>query len=256
MIVERLNVFLCFIQNTMAKTKIKSIYFLRILRIFFVLWGILCLAIVVLSFTTLPFWGIHWLGTSKAELKWEPETIILLGGGGMPSESNLMRSWFAAKAARSFPEASLVIAMPGDVSDSQSTPQLMKKEVILRGVNPNQILFENEGTNTRAQALNCQKILDTSSSILLVTSPDHTRRAVLCFQKVGFEKVNALPTFENAAEADLTFQDDKLGGRKTIAPDVGQSIQVRYQIWNHLKYEISFMREMIAISYYKLRGWI
>lgn len=256
MIVERLNVFLCFIQNAMTKTKIKSIYFLRILRIFFVLWGIFSLAVVILAFTTLPFWGIHWLGTSKSELEWEPETIIILGGGGMPSESNLMRSWFAGKAAQSFPEADVLIAMPGDISDSMSTPRLMKKELVLRGVNPQNILFENEGTNTRAQALDCEKMLDKSKSILLITSPDHTRRAVLCFQKCGFEKVNALPAFENATEADLTFKDEDLGGRKTVAPDVGQSIQVRYQVWNHLKYEITFAREMLALTYYKIRGWI
>lgn len=256
MIVERLNVFLCFILFPMVKTKIKSIYFLRILRIFFVLSGIFFLVAVLLAFTTLPFWGIHWLGTSKAELKWEPETIILLGGGGMPSESNLMRSWFTEKASRNFPQATILIAMPGDVSDSLSTPQLMKKELILRGANPKLFLFENEGTNTRAQALNCQKILGNSNSILLITSPDHTRRAVLCFQKVGFEKVNALPAFENATEADLTFRDDELGGRKTAAPDVGQNIQVRYQVWNHLKYEITFAREMLALGYYKLKAWI
>lgn len=256
MIVERLNVFLCFILFPMVKTKIKSIYFLRILRNFFVLWGIIFLTALVLAFTTLPFWGIHWLGTSKAELKWVPETIILLGGGGMPSESNLMRSWFAGQAALSFPEASLVIAMPGDVTDSLSTPQLMKKELVLRGVNPQNIRFENEGTNTRAQALNCEKMLNTSNSILLITSPDHTRRAILCFQKAGFEKVNALPAFENATEANLTFRDDELGGRKTVAPNVGQNIQVRYQVWNHLKYEITFVREMLAITYYKMRGWI
>ncbi|WP_372946957.1 YdcF family protein [Mariniphaga sp.] len=240
----------------MTKTKIKSIYFLRILRIFFVLSGIFFLVAVLLAFTTLPFWGIHWLGTSKSELKWEPETIILLGGGGMPSESNLMRSWFAGKAARSFPESSLIIAMPGDITDSVSTPQLMKKELVLRGVDPQKILFESEGTNTRAQALNSQKILDNSKPILLITSPDHTRRAVLCFEKVGFEQVNALPTFENATEANLVFNDDELGGRKTAAPDVGKSIQIRYQVWNHLKYEITFAREMLALGYYKLRGWI
>lgn len=256
MIVERLNVFLCFILFPMIKTKIKSIYFLRILRIFFVLWGIFFLTAVALAFTTLPYWGIHWLGTSKAELKWKPETIVLLGGGGMPSESNLMRSWFAAKAARSFSEANLVIAMPGDVTDSLSTPQLMKIELVLRGVNPQKIRFENAGTNTRAQALNCEKILGNSQSVLLITSPDHTRRAVLCFQKAGFEKVNAFPAFENATEADLTFKDDELGGRKSAAPDVGQNIQVRYQVWNHLKYEVAFVREMLALGYYRLRGWI
>jgi hypothetical protein len=82
------------------------------------------------------------------------------------------------------------------------------------------------------------------------------RRAVLCFQKAGFEKVNGLPAFENALEADLTFTDDELGGNKTGVPDVGKSINARYQVWNHLKYEILIAREIAALSYYRLRGWI
>ncbi|MFW6246293.1 MAG: YdcF family protein [Tangfeifania sp.] len=240
----------------MAKTKSKSIHFLRIVRIFFVLAGILFLGCIILAFTSLPFWGIHWLGTSKSELTQPPETIILMGGGGMPSESNLMRSWYVAKAAESFPHANVLIAMPGEPGDSLSTPQKMKKELVLRGVDPAQILFESEGTNTRSQALNCKKQLDVNLPVLLVTSPEHARRSVLSFQKVGFKTVNALPAFEDAAEADFSFDDDELGGNKKLIPDVGNNISFRYKIWNYLKYEITIAREMIALSYYKLRGWI
>ncbi len=240
----------------MAKNYFKSIYFLRIVRIFFAAAGVFFIAALVMAFTTLPFWGIHWLGTSKSELNSTPETIVLLGGSGMPSESNLMRSWFAAKAAQSFPNARILIAMPGDTTDNRSTPQLMKAELALRGIDTGRVLFENQGTNTRAQALHCAAILDHTVPLLLVTSPEHTRRAVLCFYKAGFETVYALPAFENATEADLTYEDEELGGRKTIAPDVGQSISMRYQVWNHLKYEIIFAREMVALLYYKIRGWI
>jgi uncharacterized SAM-binding protein YcdF (DUF218 family) len=240
----------------MAKNITKSIDFLGILRFFFIAAGIFCVAAVIVAFTTLPFWGIHWLGTSKSALNWEPKNIVLLGGGGMPSESNLMRSWYAARAVSSFPQAALVIAMPGNPDDSLSTPRLIKKEIMLRGANPEIIRFENRGTNTRAQALHCQKMLDISEPVLLITSPEHARRAVLCFQKAGFEKVNALPAFENATEANLVFKAAELGGRKTVAPDVGESISVRYQVWNHLKYEITFIREMLAMGYYKMRGWI
>jgi hypothetical protein len=91
---------------------------------------------------------------------------------------------------------------------------------------------------------------------LLVTSPEHMRRAVLVFRKVGFTRINALPAFENALEADLVFKDDELGGNKLPIPDIGGNISVRYQFWNHLKYEILIAREMTALSYYKLRGWI
>lgn len=240
----------------MNKTKIKSIYFLRLLRNLFVLIGIFFSICVLLALTEQPFWGYHWLGTSKSELKWEPQFIVLLGGGGMPSESALMRSWYVEKAAKSFPNAAIIIAMPGELKDSLSTPQLMKKELEIRGINSEHILFEFKGTNTRAQALNCQGLVKMQSPILLVTSPEHMRRSVLCFRKAGFEKVNALPAFENAVEADLSFDDDELGGKKTIVPDVGQNINIRYQLWNHLKYEILIAREMVALSYYKIRGWI
>lgn len=240
----------------MNKIKIKSIYFLRLLRNLLVLIGIFFSICVLLALTPQPFWGYHWLGTSKSELNEKPQFIILLGGGGMPSQSALMRSWYVEKAAKSFPNATVIIAMPGNLKDSLSTPLLMKKELELRGIDDNKIRFENEGTNTRAQALNCQRLVKMQIPVLLVTSPEHMRRAVLCFKKAGFEKVNALPAFENAVEADLSFDDDKLGGNKTFVPDVGESINMRYQLWNHLKYEILIAREMVALTYYKIRGWI
>jgi uncharacterized SAM-binding protein YcdF (DUF218 family) len=245
-----------FSNKVMRKNKIKNIHFLRILRNLMVLIGIFFSTCLIFAFTTLPYWGYHWLGTSKSELISEPKTIILLGGGGMPSESGLMRSWFTEKAAKSFAKANIIIAMPGNLSDALSTPVLMKKELVLRGINPERILFEEKGTNTRAQALNCQGLVKMQNSIMLVTSPEHMRRAVLCFQKTGFEKVNALPAFENALEADLSFIDDELGGNTVLVPDVGKSISFRYQVWNHLKYEILITREMAALFYYKIRGWI
>ncbi len=234
----------------------KSIYFSRLIRFFFLALGIIFFVLVILAFTTLPFWGYHWLGTSKSEITSEPKAIVLMGGGGMPSPSNLMRSWYAAHAWKQFKESELVIAVPGNLEDSTSTPMKIKHELILRGVKPTKINFENKGTNTRSQALNCSLSLKTNDPILLITSPEHMRRSVLSFQKTGFEKVNALPAFPNALEAKLDFEDDELGGNKTLSPDVGHNLSFRYQVWTHLKYEILILREFAAILYYKLRGWI
>ena len=240
----------------MAQLKVKNIQFLKLLRLFLSINGIVFLIFTGLAFTTLPYWGYHWLGTSKSELNMEPENILLLGGGGMPSQSNLMRSWYTAMAADGFPNAQVYIVMPGDINDSMSTPRKMEKELKIRGISPGLIRFENSGTNTRSQALYCSEKINTASPILLVTSPEHMRRAVLCFQKAGFQKVNALPAFENAAEADFAFEDDELGGNTVLIPDVGNKTSVRYLVWNHLKYEILIIREWIALVYYRLRGWI
>lgn len=240
----------------MNRKSVKNIQIFRLFRNFLMLAGLIFLVLVGLAFTTLPYWGYHWLGTSRSELKWKPESIILLGGSGMPSESNLIRSWFTAMAAEDCPDCKVLIVMPGDTTDISGTPQKIKAELVSRGVKNSQIYFENRGSNTRSQALECKQLINLKTSILLVTSPEHMRRAVLSFQKAGFTKVNALPAFENASEADFSYKDDELGGRKTVIPDMGNNTQVRYQLWNHLKYEIIIAREFAALGYYKIRGWI
>lgn len=233
--------------------------FKRILRVCLLSFGIFFLVALFLSFTTLPYWGYYWLGTSKSEISGKPAYIILLGGGGMPSESSLMRAYFVHRAAVESPESRIVISIPGNPSDTLSTARLVAAELIRKGIAQERILYEQTATNTRSEALQLirfnQDVL-TNQPILLVTSPEHMRRSVLVFRKAGFTKVSALPTFENAIEADLFFDDDRLGGKKTIIPDIGNHTSVRYQFWNHLKYEILIAREMAALSYYWLRGWI
>jgi uncharacterized SAM-binding protein YcdF (DUF218 family) len=170
-----------------------------------------------------------------------------------------MRTFFVHRAAVESPESRIVISIPGDPTDSLSTARLVAAELVLKGISPERILYEQTATNTRSEAIQLQQFnqeILTDKAILLVTSPEHMRRAVLVFKKAGFTKINALPTFENAIEANLFFDDDKLGGNKTLVPDIGDNTAVRYQFWNHLKYEILIAREMAALGYYWLRGWI
>lgn len=221
--------------------------------------GILFLTALVLSFTSLPFWGYYWLGTSQSGSVDHPEYIILLGGGGMPSESNLMRAFFVFRAAAESPESKIVISIPGDPTDPNCTARLVAAELICKGIDAHRILYEQLGTNTRSQALNLKGFNSENllnKSILLVTSPEHMRRAVLVFKKAGFTNLSSLPAFENALEANLNFKDDDLGGNNLPVPDIGNHTSVRYQFWNHLKYEILIAREIAALSYYKLKGWI
>lgn len=240
--------------------KQKSIqYFLGALRSVFIALGALFFVALLLSFTSIPFWGLYWLGTSESKKVEKPDCIVMLGGGGMPSESNLMRAFFVYKAAMQYPESHIVISSPGDTADLNSTSRLIAAELITKGIDRNRILYENIGTNTRMEAMQMRKLNGgqmTQKAILLVTSPEHMRRSVLVFRKAGFRRISALPAFENALEADLTFNDDELGGNKTMIPNVGGNINLRYQFWNHLKYEILIIREMAALGYYWLRGWI
>ncbi|MBP6403078.1 MAG: YdcF family protein [Bacteroidia bacterium] len=225
-------------------------------RKIFLALGIAFLLFLIFAFTTGPFWMYYNLGASEAKIKQTPETIVLMGGGGFPGESNLMRAYYALKAAKAYPHAALILALPGMSSDSTSSVFLFRKYLIEQGLDSTRIRLECKGKNTRGQCLEIYPMVNMYKPILVISSPEHLRRSVKCFRKLGFYHVNGLPAFEKAIEADLFFVDKKLGGRKIPGTDVGSNLQVRYQFWTHLRYEVIVMREYLAIFYYKLKGWM
>jgi hypothetical protein len=175
----------------------------------------------------------------------------------MPSESGLIRCYHAAEVAASFPEAKVILSLPGDPEDSSSSICMMRHELLIREVDSSRIVLESDATNTRAQAMNIftENKGIQYDNVVIVTSPEHLYRAVKTFERAGFSHVDGFPAFEEAIEADLFFDGEKLGGRKYI-PEIGGTVQLRYQFWNHLKYEILILREFTAIAYYKIKGWI
>jgi uncharacterized SAM-binding protein YcdF (DUF218 family) len=223
--------------------------------------GAIFIVFFLLAFTSAPFWIWYGLGTAKAGITTEPGYIVLLGGSGIPSETGLMRCWYTAEAAKQFPFAKVIVALPGDTADSLSSVNRMKTELILRGVARERILIEDSGTNTRAQALRILAMTPPfmgrgpGGGVLLVTSPEHLYRAVLTFEKAGFQNVSGIPAFESDVESDFSFSARKLGGRKWV-PDVGENITLRYRFWTQLHYEILILREYMAIAYYRVMGWI
>jgi len=230
----------------------------HILKIILMTSGFIFLTFCILALTTLPYWAYYNLGTSNSKITAPPQTIVLLSGTGIPSESGLLRAYYTARLAKANPDAAIVISIPGDLADSAGAAQLTANEILLRGIAKERIHFENEGRNTREQA---QKLAadktpeQLKQPITLVTSPEHMKRAVLAFRKCGFTTVSGLPTFEHSLEMDLTFNDSDLKGNKYVPP-IGNNLQVRYQFWTHLKLEIITLREYFGLTYYKIRGWI
>lgn len=234
----------------------KTILILKRLLKFYLYFTSFCFTVyIILSFTTLPFWMYYYLGKSPKTLTEKPDYIVVMGGGGMPSETGLIRTYFAGKTSLKYPNAKMVIALPGDTSNINSSLYLMKKELISRGVDSSLIYFEPNGTNTRSQALNIKKMIKPTKNILVITSPEHLYRAVKSFIKVGLVHTAGNATFERAIESQLSFNDDELGGNTAI-PSVGKNTQLRYQFWHHMKLQIIVYREYMAIAYYKLKSWI
>ncbi len=221
--------------------------------------GAVFILMLALAFSPWPWRACAWLAVVEPQYDGPPDFIVVLGGGGIPSPSGLMRSYAGAEAAARFPEASVVLALPYDEPFENSSAFKMRNELILRGVAPDRILLESKGRNTREQAISLLETLDANPKedrLLVVTSMDHMRRAVLTFRKAGFHQVNARSVSSEAIEVDLRYDVDRLGGRPFLLPDVGQNMVLRYTFWNHLGYELDFLRELVAMAYYWVKGWI
>jgi uncharacterized SAM-binding protein YcdF (DUF218 family) len=242
----------------MAKIKKIKLFIIRVFRITLIVCGAFFLLMVIMALTPLPFWARYNLGSSKDYVPEDTKTIVVMGGGGFPSESVLMRLWFTKELALSFPESKIIVTTPGDTLDTTSTIVSMKQELIKSGIDSIRIFYEAEGLNTRHQALLIHELFKTGNfkePLVVVSSPEHLFRTILCFEKVGFIEVSGKSAHESMLETDLRLKGKKLGGNKTV-PDVGNSISLRYKFWDYMKYEITVMREYMAIAYYKIKGWI
>ena len=231
------------------------IYFFN--RIFLIL-GIATFLAFIFSFTDYPFWAYYWLGTHNAGLESPPDMVVLMGGGGMPSPDGLIRCYYAAEIAHLYPESKVIIAIPADTSLHENSPELlMKEELKMRGVDTTRIIYEKEGYSTHTQAMNIFSMLGKEAidtlALRIVTSPEHMFRSVAAFRKIGFSEVGGAPSFEEDIEESLLVKKEKKEG---ATKQEIRGLNIRYNMWNYLKYEITVLREFCAITYYKLRGWI
>lgn len=244
----------------MSRKKISFRKTLRILRrtlkITMITMGIITTIMIILSFTDQPYWAYYWLGTHNSELQEEPEYIVVMGAGGMPSPQGLMRCYYAAGAAKLFPDTKLIIALPTLKEYFYvSHPYNMFIEISRRGIDSTRFIFEIKGTNTFEQAREIAGMIDRkdTTDLLIITSPDHMLRSVLTFKKFGFREVGGIPSFEDTMDEDLLLTEEE---RRQLIKSPDRNITLRYNMWNYLKYEISVIREMFALAYYKIRGWI
>ena len=178
--------------------------------------GLAAWALLGLCLTDYPWRLYRWLGSDARVLEEAPRHIIILGGGGIPSESGLMRTYRGAEEGRLFTNALFIVALPVEGALETSATARMKAELVLRGIAPERIRIEPEGRNTREQALNIRGLLEADGPnvpVLVVTSPDHLKRALLSFRKAGFRQASGAAEYGDSLESALAYDEDELGGQ-------------------------------------------
>lgn len=216
------------------------------------------LLFVLVALLGLPWPVYAWLGRNPSPLKGDPDYIVMMGGGGVPSESGLMRCYQTALMAGQYPRAHVIVAMPLEAGEDDEHPSTVVRELMLRGVVIERITQEGRGRHTREQAVRVRELTKRSGRepvVLLVTSPEHMRRSCLSFRKAGFTSVHGSSVFGQNLEADLNYDASASGGRR-IVPNVGGSLMLRYRFWDNLIVEIKVLRELTALFYYQVKGWI
>ena len=225
----------------------------KILNRFLVVLGIIFALLLILAITPAPFYMHYNLGQDPNQdttYIFEPQHVIMMGGAGMPSASNLMRLYYTADIA-SYYECPVTIVLPYDSLCHAE----MDDFLVNQGVT-NEVFHDTIGTNTRSQVLGLAEdhpeLLTTN--VMVVTSPEHLRRTVKCFNKAGFQQVRGVAAYEGTVDFNISLKNQKLKGREEI-PSVDNT-KLRYTFWNYLKLEIDTYREYFALLYYKIKGWI
>ncbi len=189
-----------------------------------------------------PQWLGDWLRGSEAVPTVPPRYVIVLGGSGIPSESSLIRAYRAAEFGLGLTGATFIVSLPAEQAPDTSSVGRLRDELVLRGISREAIRMEYAALTTHEQAVNIRCMLGTGAlpePIVVVTSGYHMRRAMLCFRQEGFTHVRSVLASSVGAEA---------------AP--GRLAWVRYGIWDNAQRETEMARELTALLYYKLRGWI
>ena len=171
----------------------------------------------------------------------------------MPSESNLIRLYYVQKLSVEYPQAKVIIVHPSD----SATVTEMSSFLFQMGIAHQRIFTMLRGTNTREQVLELKSAFKdlVNKKVVVVTSPENMYRTLKVFRRLDFLNIGGAPAYENAMFVNLGYNYKKVGGKKFI-PDVSSSMNIRYDLWNYLKLEITCMREYLALIYYKLNGWI
>lgn len=216
--------------------------------------GMVCFVMLVLALTPAPFHMHYALGNDpepRREGAVQPDRIVLFGGAGMPSESNLIRLYYTAELALHYPAPIIMVHPEDSVCQAEMTRYLVQS-----GISEDRIAYMGKGSNTRSQALELAQSDPglIHDELLVVTAPEQVRRTVKTLRKAGFTKVHGVAAREATVDFDLSLKDEELKGNRAV-PTM-ESTNIRYTFWNYLKLEITCFREYAALAYYRLKGWI
>lgn len=177
-------------------------------------------------------WGILLSGVAKAEMKPDDRVYFHRGADRVVHTVQLYKLGLIKKVLVSGGSGRLL-----DIGEKESND--LAEAMILMGVDPKDIVIENESRNTHESAVAVKMILEhiQPSECLLITSGYHMRRSLGCFRKVN------LPI--DSFSADFLSHPRSYTFDTLLIPKIDAML-----IWQHL------IKETVGYLSYKVVGYI
>ncbi len=144
------------------------------------------------------------------------QAYVLLGGGiitttgegNIPGLNPSVRIMKTAEYYRKYPKK-IYISGGSPLQNQESESSVYAKELVALGVNPEDIIMEEESRNTGENALFIKEYLEKNEqkSVVLITSASHMKRSVYVFEKYleGVEIIPAPCNFLASREKENSF---------------------------------------------------
>jgi uncharacterized SAM-binding protein YcdF (DUF218 family) len=210
----------------------------------------------VLSLPVVPQTMTSWLGSGYAPLATAAEAgearhVVVLGGGGVtlrgpagtidvPSTATAYRLLEAERLFHLMGEPVLILSggPGGPGGDGAPESELMRADLMARGIPDDKIRLEPASPDTHEQAIRVGELLKQEGveTFVLVTSLSHMRRAVAAFAGEGMQPIPS---------AAVAGQSEESGAPAPFLPSA-----------DALADSESAFREVLALVYYALRGWL
>jgi uncharacterized SAM-binding protein YcdF (DUF218 family) len=210
----------------------------------------------IISLPVVPRTLEGWLGAGYAPLASAGQAagarhVVILSGGSVtlhgldgtfdiPSTASAYRLLEAERLYRLLDEPTLIVSGGPSGPEGDGTPEgeSMKAELVARGVPQDKIWVEAESPDTHEQAIRIGQLLHEKGieSFVLVTSLPHMRRAMGAFADQGLEPI------PSAADRGLSEDAARASPFLPSADALADS-------------QMTF-REIFALVYYGLRGWL
>lgn len=232
----------------------------RTLRIYFVVCGIGVNIFIVWMAAGWPIFFDRWLNVSETPIK--AEAIVCLAGGLEGNNLPTMNGWRRITTAVElcFDGWSDKVLFSGGGVGQISEGEVYAKVAGWFGLPKEAVLIDPYATSTAEHPENILKIkaigIHKGSPLNIVTTPLHSRRAYLCFKKAKFTNFRMVTGYTARRKNPETVRNLKTSQFAKFRPSQKTYNDFLFRLKNRSSYFLEALREVEAIVYYKIKGYI